>query len=222
MPQVASSSATIITAKTRFHSSRRAPSISRADDAVHARAVGEVLHAWNRAHAALFMVFARIATDNDFGLALALWQTKSGDRAQREMLAAVAANSLAQRKSYLNALKWALAAMKEIGDYRNDVAHSEMVYYYTELIPGMTVREVTAERLTQRRLDKNWRAVRGDLHALTNYLGHIQFSLGMKMPRPLSRRPKLRFVRSSSARGQETRRKAKRLARERQRQSSRP
>lgn len=222
MGVVAAGAFTPITAASRFPSSRRGPAVSRAADSAYAKALGEVLHAWNRAHAALFIVFVRVATDNDFNLALAIWNTGSSDKVQRDMLEATALVRLAKRKSYLSAVKWALAAMAEIGTYRNDITHGEMQYYYTRLMPGMTVNESRADRLMRRRLDKNWRAVRGDLHALAAYLEHIQFSLWMGMPRPLSRRPRLRFVHSTSARTLERRRQAKKAAKQRQREASRP
>ena len=219
MGKAAIGAATFITAKSRFPSSRRGPTISRVEDAAHAKALGEVLHAWNRAHAALFMVFARIATDNDHEFALALWHTAQGDKVQRDMLQAAANARLQKRKSHLNAITWAINAMNEIGSYRNDITHSEMTFYYTRLVPGLTAKKQSLKRLEQRRLDKNWLAVRGDLHALANYLEHIQFGLWMKMPRPLSQRPKLRFVRSTSLASQERRRRAKKAAQQRQRES---
>lgn len=221
MPMTAPGNVTPITASTRFPVSRRGPALSRKDDAAHARALGEVLHAWNRAHAALFMVFARVSTNNDFSLALAIWQTGSGDKAQRQLLDAAANVALQDRRALLHAVRWALAVMGEIGTYRNDIAHSEMTFYYTELIPGMTVKESAAERLSRRRLDTNWRALRGDLHAIAHYLAHLDATLMLNMPRPLSKRPRLQFVHSSSAQNQATRRRAKKAAQQRQREASR-
>lgn len=213
---------TAITAKSRFLSSRRAPALSRSADAAHAKALGEVLHAWNRAHAALFSVFVRVATENDWELALALWHTGSGDSAQRGLVEAASIARLSDRKSYLNAVKWALASMATIGDYRNAITHTEMIYAYTHLTPGITAKASHADKLTSKmRLDQNWRALRGDLNAIASYLDGVQLGLSLKTPRPLSRRPRLQFVRSSSELTQKRRNRQKREAKQRQREASR-
>lgn len=222
MPMIAPGVATPITASTRLLVSRRGPALSRKDDAAHARALGEVLHAWNRAHAGLFSVFVRVVTDNDWSLALALWHTGSGDKAQRDLLEAASIARLSERKSYLNAVKWALASMATIGEYRNAITHTEMTYEYTQLMPGITAKSSHADKLASaRRLDQHWRSVRGDLHAIASYLDGVQLGLWLEMPRPLTRRPRLRFVRSSSASTQKRRNRAKKAAKQRQREASR-
>lgn len=222
MGQISAGAGTAITASIRFLPSRRPPVLSRLDDAAHAKALGEVLHAWNRAHAALFSVFVRIATDNDWNLALALWRTGSGDKLQRDLLEAAANVRLAERKSYLNAVKWALASMATIGEYRNAITHTEMIFAYNRLVAGITAKDTHANTLTaKQRLDQNWRSVRGDLHAIAAYLDGVQLGLSLAMPRPLTRRPRLRFVRSSSAATQKRRHQAKKAAKQRQREASR-
>jgi len=163
-----------------------------------------------------------VATDNDWSLALALWHTGSGDKAQRDLLEAVSVVSLENRKSYMNAVKWALASLAAISEYRNAITHTEMTYEYTQLMPGITAKPSHANKLaTERRLDQNWRAVRGDLNAIAAYLDGVQLGLWLAMPRPLTRRPRLQFVRSTSESTRKRRNRAKKAAKQRRREASR-
>lgn len=194
MPMVASGAVTPITAKTRFHCSRRGPSVSRQHDRRHAQHIGEVVHAWNRAHAGLFALFQRVAADGDYALALGVWHTVPSDSTQRQMLEAAARAKLGKRRSYLNGVVWGCRVLNELGTLRNDAAHAEMLFYYTELVPGLSTKPGSAERLAQRPLSTHWRQLVGDLNAVTDYLRHLDFSLWMGMPRPLARRPRLQVA----------------------------
>ena len=218
----------VVTAKTRYTTSRRGPANTRAADKRHAQHIGEVVHAWNRAHAGLFWIFLRVAADSNYELAIGMWHALPTDKAQRLLLESIVTVKLRNKKSLQNAALWAIAVMTELSTYRNDAAHAEMLHYYDELEPGLrmepgaSTKPGSAKRLTDRPLDQSWRQLRGDLHAIADYLAQLDQSLWFGWPRPSCRRPRLQFSRSNTELSQAKRRRAKQATRERQRQSSHP
>jgi hypothetical protein len=210
----------IITKNTRIKLSRRPRPETQPAAGKHAKHVGEVIHAWNAAHAALFGIFIRVGAGGDPVLAHALWHTIQSDKTQRDMVQAAVYVKLTRPLSVLNAVTWGIAALNELSKYRNDSAHTEMMFFRDDSVPGISARRTSMTRLLDNPLDKHWRALRGDLHALASYLIAIDWAIELGLPRPLSRRPLLRLVRSKSAQSQERLRRAKKEARQRQRRSS--
>jgi hypothetical protein len=224
MGKVSRESVNVITAKTRLRISRRHPGGTPTAVARHAQQTGEVIHAWNLAHGSLFRLFMRIAADDDYILALSLWHTVQSDTTQRQMVAGAVDARLAKyrkNRTFVGGLNWAIGALNELCAYRNDAAHTEMLIYYDQMVPGLSNKPSMFGRLSKSPLAKHCRALCGDLYAVANYLEIIDFSLRNEMPRPLSRRPRLLLLRSRTALSQERRRRAKKASRERQRQSSR-
>lgn len=212
---------TVITARTRGTAKRDPDRAVFPEEKAHIQHIGEVIHAWNCAHGALYRVFARIAVDSDYDLALDLWHTASSDNARRGMLEAfVRARFKTRRLTYRSGILWAVAALNQLTTYRNDAAHAEMIYYYDRMAPGMSTKRKTAERYEKAPLSKHWRALRGDLYAIASYLEQVDFSLWFDYSRPLVRKPRLGLASQSSARQQTVNRKTKIASRERQRIAS--
>lgn len=202
--------ATVITANTRFPPSRRPARDKTAAEARYVRHVGEIIHAWNQAHGALFHVFSVVAANEKIDVAYALWHSHSGDKAQRAMLdALVRVKYPKPGNSIRSGIMWALAALDTMGTHRNDAAHAQIISGHTDIIPGMSVKSASAVRLEISPLAQHWRVMRGDLYAIENYLDAIYLALWNDFPRPLSQRPKLQFVHNSSAKTQQKRRLAK-------------
>lgn len=221
MGKVSKAVATAITASTRFPSSRRPPRTRTAAEIRHIRQVGEIVHAWNHAHGALFHVFSVVVADSDITLAHALWHSLQSDSGQRLMLENVVKEKIpSPRNSMRTAILWSVRALAVLARARNEAAHVEIVGGHDEIMPGMSARTQYALKMENDPLATRWKAIRGDLYGVMNYLDGIYLALWNGFPRPLSRRPRLRSVRLQSEGSQRRNRRAKKATRERQRQSS--
>jgi hypothetical protein len=225
MGKVSKDVGVVITAATRFPSSRRPPHGHSPNERRHIRHIGEVVHAWNTAHDMLYQVFALALAEKrnffgDMGLAHALWHTVQSDKTQREMVAAVVKEKI-RDQSNREAILWAISALNDLATYRNDAAHVPIMTGHPDIYPNYSAKPGSVERWEKSPIAEHWRMLRGDLYALANYLQGVCFALGINAPRPLSRRPRLLLARATDPRTHDRRRLAKKRARERQRQSSR-
>lgn len=202
----------------RFTAPRRLHTGNPKAIAQHNRRVGEVLYAFNIAQASFFVVFWKIL-GSDFDLASALWDAQPSDRGQRTLLEIYVRRTV-KRKSMTNALLWAIAAMHELAERRNDGVHADVLWYYDQLIPGLATKRQRRERLLAAPFETIWHPLRGDLAAIANYVNGLHWDLAMDAPWPSTKRPRLQLVRSTSARRQNQRRQAKKAARARQHPTS--
>ncbi|MGH6651861.1 MAG: hypothetical protein ACREB7_12110 [Sphingopyxis sp.] len=203
----------------RFTARRRLPLQDPKAIARHNRRVGEVLHAYNSAHASVFGVFTFLGMHVDYQHTLDVWHSSGTDKGQRNLLEVAVRHRLKGRKVVQKGILWALGALDELGTFRNDAVHTNMAWYYDEFVPGIGSKEATIKRLEQLPFDKHWRALRGDLIALANYLAVLAYDVLGDNKLPSCKRPRLQLARSRSAETQTRRRQAKKAARERQRQS---
>jgi hypothetical protein len=213
--------ARVSTPGKRFTASRRVHAGDRKAIAQHNYRVGEVVHAFNAAQASFFLIFSRLAADTNITLALALWDTQASDLSQRKLLDAHVRHSV-KRKVIKRNLLWAIAAMNELAEHRNDAVHADFIWYYDRIIPGLATKQARSERLEARPFDTIWKDLRGDLAAIANYVFDLHYDLAADEAWPSTKRPRLKLARSMSARQQSQRRQARKSARERQRQASRP
>lgn len=221
MGKVSREVATIITANTRFPPSRRPPRPRTAAEKQHIRHIGEIVHAWNHAHGVLFHVFSVVVAGDDISLAHALWHSIQSDKGQRTMLSAVVRDKYPKtNNSIRRAILWAVSALDLLGTHRNDAAHVEVIAGHPDIIPGMSTKTASLERLEKSPVAMHWRIMRGDLYAIMNYLDAVYLALWNGWPRPLSRKPKLLFARTATAKSQARRHRAKKARSESQRQSS--
>ena len=179
----------------------------------HARQVGEIVYAWNSAHGALFWVFWTLLGKGQ-PVAHGIWHTIQNDSAQLQMLSQLAEKSEAHTISIRKAVVWAVWAMTQLSPYRNNAAHVQMFYHYTELLPSdVTSRTNAITRLSQSPVETYWRRLRGDLRAIENYAMDLHISIMMGNARPLTHRPRLQLVPAKSGRSRpktRPRKKAKR------------
>src|SRR5690606_15008972 len=108
------------------------------------------------------------------------------------------------------AITWAIKALNELARHRNDAAHSDMIWYYDRLEPGLIAKDATHERFSAAPFDGKWRSLRGDLSALSNYLMDLHLDVSMGNTWPSAKRPRLVLVRSQDTKKQERNRRAKR------------
>lgn len=177
-----------------FPTSRKRPEHERAAIRKHAAQVGNIVHAWNSAHGALYWIFWTLlgkGTDTGF----ALWNSIQSDKTQREMLERLALSATGQTKTIIKSIVWTTKAMHELSKYRNDAAHVQMIYYYDKLVPSdLTSRPQSLERISQSPVESYWRRLCGDLRAIESYAMDLHLALMTKSPRPLSKRPRLQLA----------------------------
>jgi hypothetical protein len=101
-----------------------------------------------------------------------------------------------------------------LAQHRNDAAHSDMIWHYDRLVPGLIARNQTHTRMEDVSFDRLWRSLQGDFSALSNYLMDLAFDISFENTWPSAQRPKLRLFRSEDTKRQERNRKAKRKARQ--------
>lgn len=203
----------------RFTARRRIPSPDPKAIARHNRRVGEIVHAYNSAHASVFGVFAFLGMHVDYQHTHDVWHSVATDKGQRNLLEVAVRHRLKDQKVVQKGLLWALGALDELGSFRNVAVHTNMAWYYDEFIPGAGTKDGAIKRLEQLPFDQHWRALRGDLNALASYLAVLAYDVLSGNKLPSCKRPKLQLAQSKSAETQKRRRLAKTAARERQRQS---
>lgn len=176
------------------------------------------MHAFNNTQAAFFILFWRL-TGEDFVLASKLWHGQPSDTAQRALLEPFV-QSRVHRKSVRDGLLWALKAMNELTVFRNDAVHSEMLWYYDKLVPGLSTKTERRLRLLELPFEKIWRKLRGDLWVIGTYVTDLDFDVQLDNPRPSTKKPRLLLAQTKSPELQLKRNRAKKAVRERQRKAS--
>lgn len=199
----------------RFHTTRKPSDPMAGQLKAHNQRVGETIAAYNAAHASCFLLFLKLAADDDYHLAHALWHTARSDSSQRAMLEACARHSPKLSKTMREAILWSLARLTELSSFRNDAAHTEMQWYYDRAIPGLSTKEQTRQRLERLPFETHWKALLGDLWALDEYIAGLNLTLAFRSSRPLHYRPRLRLATSTSRSQQAKARRAKKRARQR-------
>lgn len=219
MVKVRTSVGKISKPKARFHAARHIATPNAKAIAQHNRRVGEIVHAYNSAHASLFAVFLFLTRDVKYEYALDLWHSAGTDKSQRLLLEIKVRHEMDDRKSLQKALLWAIGAMHELGTFRNDAVHTNMLWHYDQMHTGIDVKNATIRRLQDLPFDAHWKPLKGDLCALANYITGLASDVFGGERLPSYRRPKLQLSQSVSAETQKRRRQAKNAARNRQRQS---
>ena len=220
MGKVSSSVGRISKPGRRFVPDRNLTTVEYKLVKAHNQRVGDVIHAHNLAHAALFLIFRDAVVRDTYETAINMWHSVQSDKAQRAMVANFVKHTTLINKTHKCNILWAITALDELSTFRNDAAHSEFVWTADRLMIGSSTKPAARARLTDLPFEKHWRALKGDLTALGNYLFGVNLSLVLGQPRSLYRRPRLQLARAQSAKTQEQRRRAKKAIRERQRQAS--
>jgi hypothetical protein len=204
----------------RWTAKRTLFTINRRAMAAHNWHVGEVLSAFNAAQASFFMVFVCLVSQKNWELGQALWHNQPSDSSQRKMLAAYVENDKSATKSIRRSILWSLKVMDELSELRNDAVHTDFIWFYDRINPGLGTKPKRSERLINQPFEKHWRALRGDFAALADYGRSIYLDILMNNARPSTKRPRLKLARYKTLRKQDIRRHAKKVIRDHQRRNS--
>ena len=179
--------------------SRRIPQQFRAEIRKYAEHTGLALWAWNSLHANLFILFWFItARGSDFyhKTAHGIWHEIQSDSTQRSMLLNVARAELDKSQHLLTRIEWLIRVVDKIARYRNIITHTPAIFSpHFRLRPAAdpaATRNVAKERFNQISHAEFWRALIGDLNALTLYAQAIAWEIPEWTRRgTLPRRPRL-------------------------------
>lgn len=196
----------------RFHTRRTLRSGNSTAIKQHNARVGAVIHAYNSAHAALFMVLTSVARKDGHQAIREIWLSYGSDSGQRKFAEAYCRNNVNIKPPLRRAIVWSIRSLGELATLRNDAAHTDMVWYYDRLAPGVLARDGTYQRIEAAPFDGIWRQLQGDFSAISNYLWDLQWDVGHSTW-PSSKRPRLALAKAQSALTQDQRRRAKQKAR---------
>ena len=205
----------------RFHTRRSLHHGNPTAMRSHNARVGAVIHAYNSAHSWVYIAFLHAARNDSHEAARDLWFSFGSDKAQRDFAALYFRRNSMIKPPIKRALVWALNALGELSTLRNDAAHTDMIWAYDRLEPGILSRDQARKRMEDRPFEDNWRHLRGDFSALSNYIMDLAYDVLMENTWPSAKRPRLKLSRAENAKKQERNRQAKQKARRPQPQSSR-
>lgn len=185
----------------------------------HNERVGAVLHAYNSAHSYVYATLMSAASGDSHQATKELWFSLGSDKSQREFVLNYVRNNQNIKTRVRNALIWALTALSELSTLRNDIAHTDMIWAYDKLEAGYLAKDPTRRRFESQPFDENWRYLKGDFSALSNYIMDLSWDVALRNSAPSSRRPRLRLSRGQDSRTQDRKRRSKKKAQQRQRRS---
>ncbi len=171
-------------------------------DAVFAplqKALGKVVIEWGTLHDDLAQLFAAVMRHYPEGMQIAFsaWQSHGSDRAQREMLRAVASARFNPQQDKANPLfaeiEWLLNRCDAVADARNNFVHASYTMSHRPEGPELAVSEFFGNRRSKKLGDKDLLAdadkCSGNARAL--YIFCRRLLLSMTMGTPLPARPSL-------------------------------
>ena len=168
---------------------------------LHAQLTGEVVWAWNQLHSSFGMVFAALIPDQNLMAAHAIWSALTTDRAQRDVLLALAEWTYFEGRP-LERIRWAINATNLLSSYRNAAIHTLPGFLLTDAgvtttIANWGVPFHRARRFSGREFPIILQALRGDAIQLSGYVDWIASTLlpdakhRSSPQRPVLRTPRL-------------------------------
>jgi hypothetical protein len=156
--------------------------------------IGEVTWASNTLHGDFQAAFWQLMPGRK-GLARDLWHTIKSDDGQRSLLKAAILQSDDHNTRRGKALLWALNQAGTLSGYRNDAIHTafQAVHRGKGMTPGVWADPKRVERLNKHGYKRLFTLLRGDLAALSVYVGAIWMDMMFDERVPLPRRPRLQL-----------------------------
>jgi len=97
----------------------------------HALAIGRIVIAWNEFQENLGQIFASLFDRADYRSALVAWHALENDRAQREMIRAVAKLKLGSESKAFREINWLLEqANQQLSNQRNFGIHTPLIVHW--------------------------------------------------------------------------------------------
>jgi hypothetical protein len=168
----------------------------------YASALGELALAWNDLHVALSFVFSSLLSIGNFamgniGMSQAIWQNITSDRMQRNVLAAVAAESdlaLTSQKQR-DDIKWLCDQATNWEEVRNNALHSPLWGVASAGVntigPVIGLGHIRANKLKGKDLLAEYRLCRDSVTVLRNFAMQIDDCLSKRQNGAWPNRPKM-------------------------------
>ena len=171
----------------------------QANKDAHALAIGRIVMAWNELQETLGETFAGLFDDESWTSALSAWHALESDRAQRQMLRAVAEDRLQQDGKGLSELKWLIGQIDQmISQQRNIGIHAPLMSYTNldgvhSIMPFAMFGNRKAMALVDVNILLEYAHYEQQIRKLLTFAIAIQFNLSMDEDHPATwpERPKL-------------------------------
>ena len=183
--------------------------------------IGQISWAWNNLHSCFFFLFYALSKAEDesaLRIAHAIWHSFQSDRAQRDMVLAVAEQLFKPKSRMFGRIKWAKDCADKLSPHRTDAAHTPIIFVHNDngsifLAPDvMTSKRVTLERWVEGSFRRPWPALKGDLLILAKYVAALAANVIKPDGAPFPHRPRLLTIPATQRRarkGSRPRAKAK-------------
>ena len=143
---------------------RKTPAREELEDAL-ALEIGKLVMAWNYLQEMNGLLLCALTTNSTGGFIHAIWNSTTNDRAQREMLAAAAAERHRHKKisqKQCDDIIWLVNRTNSLADQRNDVVHAPYMFFTDEnessaMSPLYLFGNVRARKLQHKNLIKEIR-----------------------------------------------------------------
>jgi hypothetical protein len=173
----------------------------------HALAIGRIVIAWNEFQEDLGLIFARLFHRTDYRSALAAWHALENDRAQREMLRAVAKLKLGSESKAFRETNWLLEqAHQQLSNQRNFGIHTPLIVHWDNrdnvppervfsMVPLDMFGNRRAAAMTGKDLLKEFAHYEEQIRKMSSFASLIEVNLSPRRVGPESwpERPQLQF-----------------------------
>jgi hypothetical protein len=155
---------------------------ARSEMSKHAEALGHVALAWTRLHEIMAFIFSQLLRPVPEERAWAIWHSIKNDRAQRDMLLALATVALPNNGGRFKAIKWAVDKLGPLENSRNDALHSPYVVLHGDDRAMVISNDLTgnkrAENLAGRDLGIELESYDKKFTAVADYLWEVVRAFG--------------------------------------------
>jgi len=160
----------------------------------HAMLVGRVAMRWAELHAHLGQLFTTIVSPSNVEIGEAAWNSLKVDRAQRDMLEAVAKVTL-RNSPVLEEIQWALGQILPLEDSRNTAIHAPYIVSpgrkMATVMPWTKSGNQRAAKLAGRDLDLELKSYASRIEALSGFVLSLFLHMIDQQRFALPPRPKL-------------------------------
>src|SRR5262245_46388317 len=142
-------------------------------------AIGEAAVAWNGLHEAFRCLFTTIGND-DFPSSAAMWYSLRSDRAQRQLITALARNAyeLGQMGAHIfDRIAWLMKQADKLAAVRNDAIHTPLISSRSDVQPDLRGGHANALNLLNKDLLSEYRWCRDMGVTLTDFCIRLDLAI---------------------------------------------
>jgi hypothetical protein len=157
--------------------------------------LGWLAYSWNSLHERLGNLFWTLTGLQDGRIPIAIWNAIENDRAQREMVRAIAEVALTPDNKAKREILWVLGKAQSFEDKRNDALHTPLTFMIDADGPRLSSKWFSGHRSATKLKDKDlleeFKWYGRTANVLSQYVWHISYHLRDPSKVPLPHRPEL-------------------------------